>query len=153
MDRDQHEKLLAKMRRYCAYRERCSAEILDKMYSYEASTDEKQEILDQLKSEDYLNDERYAQAVVTGKFRQNRWGRRKIRARLIEKGIKNSIIDRAIDEIDEDNYTNTLRTMLQKQIEFHQYRNNMEHRQRLVRFAQAKGYEYEVVNSVISTLY
>lgn len=104
------EKILSKILRYCAYQERCTLDVRNKLLTLGVGKEQIQEILDYLEKEGFLNEERYARAYARGKFRINGWGKRKIKAGLIAKGIGNSLISTALEEeIDPEAYLEKLR--------------------------------------------
>ena len=65
-------------------------------------------ILSQLIEEDYLNEERFSQQFAGGKFRMKQWGRIKIKYELRQKGVSDYCISKAMKEIDESEYHQTL---------------------------------------------
>lgn len=73
---------------------------------------EQQRIIDRLQDEGFINEERYCRAFVNDKLRFNRWGRVKIRAALYEKQLPREYIAQAIEEIDEEEYMQTLHDLV-----------------------------------------
>jgi len=65
---------LEKLRRYCAYQDRCHQEVRQKLLSLKMYGDDLEEIITELINEDFLNEERYAQSFARGKFRMKKWG-------------------------------------------------------------------------------
>ncbi len=63
---------------YCAYQERTQQEVRDKLYDLGLFSDEVEDVLSQLITANFVNEERYAKAFASGKFRLKRWGRQKI---------------------------------------------------------------------------
>jgi regulatory protein len=57
----------------------------DKLYGYGLNSREVDELLSQLISENYLNEERFAIHYAGGKFRMKNWGRVKIKYELKQK--------------------------------------------------------------------
>ncbi len=51
---------IPKIKQYCAYQERCHAEVRDKLYSYGLYKKEVEPIISLLITENYLNEERFA---------------------------------------------------------------------------------------------
>ena len=54
------EEALQKAKQYCAYQERCHSEVKEKLYSFGMNKKEVDELLSELISENYLNEERFA---------------------------------------------------------------------------------------------
>ena len=63
------DQALQKIRHFCAYQERCHAEVREKLYGYGLYKTEVETILTQLIEENYLNEERFAEQFAGGKFR------------------------------------------------------------------------------------
>jgi len=70
------------IKQYCAYQERSHFEVKTALCSHGLTIGEADEIIAELISEDYLNEERFARAFARGKFRMKKWGRVKIRYEL-----------------------------------------------------------------------
>ena len=84
---DFHE-VLAKLKHYCAYQERCYADVEKKMKDFVLHEEEKYELISALREENYLDEERFVQAFCRGKFKVKKWGRNKIKMGIEKK--KNS---------------------------------------------------------------
>lgn len=104
-------KLISQLKRFCAYRERCSREVLQKMAVLGVSGEDASRIIALLLQDGFVNEERYAQMFVGGYFRQKNWGRNKIIAALRMKGIQEAVIRKGLQQISPDQY----RQVLQKQ--------------------------------------
>src|SRR6478672_11099295 len=77
----QHQALV-KAEAWCAYQERCQQEVRDKIYSWGLHEHEVENVIAELISKNFLNEERFAKAYAGGKFRIKKWGRVKIRMEL-----------------------------------------------------------------------
>jgi regulatory protein len=102
------EQALQKLRHYCAYQERCHAEVKEKLYSFGLRKQMVEESIAQLIEEDYLNEERFAIQFAGGKFRMKQWGRVKIKHALKQKQVSTYCINRAMKELDAEDYEKTL---------------------------------------------
>lgn len=102
------EQALQKLRHYCAYQERCHAEVKEKLYSFGLRKQMVEESISQLIEEDYLNEERFAIQFAGGKFRMKQWGRVKIKHALKQKQVSTYCINRAMKEIDAEDYGKAL---------------------------------------------
>src|SRR5690242_21297330 len=89
-----NEKALQKIKQYCAYQERCHAEVKDKLYGMGLHRQEVDDIMAELITENFLNEERFAKAFAGGKFRVKQWGRKKIIGALKQKQVSEYCIDR-----------------------------------------------------------
>lgn len=58
-------------------------------------------VLENLKKYNFINDSEYAQKLAGKRLFQNRWGKRKIKQELIQKGIAEEIVEEVINGIEE----------------------------------------------------
>jgi len=105
--------ILNKLARYCAYQERYIAEIKQKISELDDTAHE-QEYIQWLQENNYLNESRFVGLYIRSKFNQKKWGRGKIQFELRKKGISDSEIQAHWDEIEEIDYSEALKQMLEK---------------------------------------
>ena len=72
---------------YCAYQERTQQEVRDKLYGIGLYSDEVEQVLAELITENYVNEERFAKSFAGGKFRLKQWGKKKIVYALKQRNI------------------------------------------------------------------
>lgn len=108
-------------------------------------TSEVDELLTDLITEGFLNEERFAKAFAGGKFRIKRWGRNKIVHALESKGLTKNCIRIGLLEIDESDYRSTLEELLRSKILDLRESNLFVARDRASKFAIQKGFEPELV--------
>jgi regulatory protein len=143
---------LAKIQKYCAYQERCHQEVKFKLNSYGLSPDEVDEIVSRLITENFVNEARFAKAFAGGKFRIKKWGRNKIVNELESLGLTNACITLGLKEIDSSDYSKTLQALLQKKAQEISEENRFLKRNKVARFAIAKGYEPDLVWELVKEL-
>lgn len=103
-----------RIRKYCAYQERCQQETRTKLFSLGVRGDEAESLIASLISENYINEERYARAFARGKFRINKWGKRKIELALRRKGISIYCIKKGLSEINQQEYLSAMKDLIGK---------------------------------------
>ena len=118
------------------------------MDSYELSESDKSFIVEFLKDEGYINDERYCRSYVKSKLNLKKWGINKIKLSLVTKGIDRTIIDEVVSEIDQGSYKEELVNLLKnKKInESDPYKRKA----KLIRYAVGKGYSLSMVMEVLN---
>src|SRR3954468_24400564 len=89
---------LPKIYRFCAYQERSHQEVRQKLFDLGLYASEVDELLSQMISEGFLNEERFAKAFAGGKFRMKRWGRIKIVNELEARGLTKNCIKAGLKE-------------------------------------------------------
>ncbi|MBR1387382.1 MAG: RecX family transcriptional regulator [Alloprevotella sp.] len=136
----------------CAHREVCRDDVRQKLYAWGARSEWVDDLLDRLVDEQYIDEQRYAEAFVHDKALFNQWGRVKIRHMLEMKQLPASLIEQALQTIDEDQYTGQLRELLLQKLPTIRAKNEYERAQKLLRFAAGRGYEAELIFQTISNL-
>jgi len=136
---------LAKIQRYCAYQERSHKEVKNKLYDYGLFENQVDEILSQLITDGFLNEERFAKAFAGGKFRIKKWGKLKIKNELEQLGLTRNCIQRGLKEIESADYSKTLKALIKKKSTEINEENIFKKRDKIARFAIGKGYEPDMV--------
>lgn len=139
-----NEIALEKLRKYCAYQDRCHQEVRTKLLSLQVYGEELEEVMSQLIAEDFLNEERFARSFARGKFRIKHWGKIKIVNALKRKYISDYCIRKALLEIDDIEYQSTIQSLIKKNKRYEQLSMPTEKR-KLIKSLQLKGFEYEAI--------
>lgn len=148
---DRQKFALQKAASFCAYQERTVKETRQRLYDWELTEGEIAWVLEELKAQNYLNEERFAKAFAGGKFRVKRWGRLKIKQEMKLKGVPNDLIQKGLTEIDGDDYEAVLRDLLKKKAKGLKG-ESVAVKQKLVRFALSRGFESDIVWELLKTL-
>ena len=146
------DQVLDKMAKYCAYQERCTKDVRDKLKAFDISEKEKEKILDYLLDNRFVNDERFVTSFVRGKVNQSGWGRNKIRFHLIQKGIAKETIDEALGQTDEEVYRQRLIDILKTKSKTIKTDSGFEKNRKLAAYAMQKGFESSLVWDILDEL-
>ncbi len=139
--------IITKLERYCAYQDRCTQEVLTKLRSLQVEEKEAQQILRLLKNDGFVDDERYAQSYIRGKVGLKQWGKQKIRMSLLQKGIPKELINKYLEHITPQQYTDNLQAAVRKWTQSHGP-VTQENITKLYRHLLSKGYTYEEIKGV-----
>lgn len=144
---EKFNKAKIKIASYCAYQERCQQEVRNKLYSYELFRDQVDEILSWLITENYVNEERFAQTYAGSKFRVKKWGKFKIKRALIQKDISDYCIRKGLQEIGNEDYRNTIFELAEKKLGEYSLRisNSYQLKDKTAKFIISKGFEPDLV--------
>lgn len=139
-----------KIEAYCAYQERCDFEVRQKLFSWNLNLEDVDALISDLITHNFLNEERFAEAYVSGKFRIKRWGRVKIRQQLKLKKISVYSINKGMAVIDDDEYIKTAKELIESKSRLIKSKNQWDRINKLKRYLSSKGYETELVHELIT---
>jgi len=143
------EQALQKLKHYCAYQERCHSEVKEKLYNLGVWKKDHDEIIASLIEENYLNEERFAIAFAGGKFRVKQWGRVKIKYELKQKQVSEYSIKKAMKQIGEEEYLALLHKLTEEKYAALKKEQYLIRKKKTMDYLMAKGFEPELVRSVI----
>ena len=144
-------KVLDRLRGLCSRREYCYADVLKKAKdALDGDAQAAKEVADVLVEDKYVDDLRYASAFARDKSAIQGWGEVKIRYMLSAKGVSRDVIDKALEEIDQDKADSRLEKLLQNK--FKSLKDDPQCRLKLLRFALGRGYSYDEASHTIDQL-
>ena len=144
---------LPKLQRYCAYQERCHSEVRQKLLDLGMRGDDLEEVIYELIQDNFLNEERFARTFAGGKFRVKQWGRNKIRQALEQKQVSDYCVQKAMEEIEDEDYQQTLEMVLDKKWQQLRDKDVFIKRGKLAKYTIGRGYEPELVWKTIRQHY
>lgn len=142
----------SKMAQLCSRSEQCSADIRRKIIAFELVSDVVDEIIEKLKEEKFISDERYVKAYISDKFKFNKWGKVKLRHNLRMKGLPEEIILDELDKIDTEKYKTVLIKTMKDKAKSVKKKNKFEKMGQVIRFAQTRGFEPEMIHRYINSV-
>ena len=145
------ENIYKKISLYCSYQERSHKEVLLKISKSNISKNETDKIIAKLITENFLNETRYAIAYARGKFRIKNWGKIKIINKLKQQNISPWNINKAIDEIDKDEYSKSFNLIFNKLNLKYNYLKNIYRKKKILSILYSKGWEYELIIDSLNT--
>ena len=137
--------MLQKTEAFCAYQERSSQEVIEKLKRLGAQEGEIIQILNSLIENKFLDDVRFAKAYAVGKLRIKHWGINKIKQGLHLKRINRGVINEAIQNMyHEENYFGILQEIAtRKWQELNKEKDPWLRKQKLFRFLASRGFNYD----------
>lgn len=146
------EQALQKLKHFCSYQERSHYETQQKLYSFGLYKKDVEILLSQLIEENYLNEERYATAFASGRFRIKQWGRIKIKYEMQQHKVSSYNITKALKSIDETEYLATLQALAVKKwasLKSEQYLNRQA---KTTSFLLQRGFEHNLIAAAIAKI-
>lgn len=138
-----------KVTAYCSIAERCSADVVDKLQKWGVERDVLSNITSKLVEEKYIDEKRYSFAFVNDKYRFAKWGKVKIAQALKQKQIPEDVYDLVLKDVDENEYLDILRNLLNAKRKAIHAKNEYEQNGKLIRFALGRGFEMKDIRLCI----
>ena len=136
--------------KFLAYRQRSKKEIIDKLAEKGFEDKFIENTLVYLKSYDLVDDLEFAKSFAKDKINLNKQGPQRIKYELYKKGISKEIIEKVLDE-DDNEYNRALELAKKKLPSYKNDDRNAIYR-KLGGFLQRRGYSYECVSKVLKEL-
>lgn len=143
---------ILKAQAYCAYQERCQQEVRNKLNEWGLYGDEAEEVIAALISENFLNEERFALAYVSGKFRLKKWGRVKLKLELKSRKISDYCIKKALAQIDSEEYEKTILELIEKKNKDIKDKVPYMRKHKMLKYIVSKGFEPDIVQNILDEL-
>lgn len=140
-----YDEALNHLQKLCVIEDRCHFDLRRKLIEHKVYGDDLENILSDLITEGFLNEERYAKAFIRGKYRQKKWGRNKIRQALKQKHISEYCIKKGMKEIDLEEYYDILLEQTAKKLRTTRESNPYKLKQKVVNYLMTRGFEYELI--------
>jgi len=146
------EEAKRKLEHYCVYQDRCHEEVQQKLKSLNMIPQAADAIIVHLIEHNFLNEERFACSFARGKFRIKHYGKRRIVNELKMRGISKYNIDKALKEIDEDDYIEVFNTLAQKQWDSITGSSILNKKKKLTDYLLRKGFENTLIFEKVNFL-
>ena len=177
MDKEQvscvdYDSVLFRAQTYCARAERCVQDIKRRMWAWKVPQQVADKVLESLKNDGFIDEKRYAGAFMHDKSSLSGWGMLKIRGALASKGISKDVIDGALAGYDRGDDAEKLSGQLDYKARqlmrssrfvpladidpddctFEQRQLLNDFRNRLLRFAVSRGFDYATATELIEKI-
>ena len=141
---------LLNARNYCSYQERSHFEVKEKLFGFGLTAAEVENIIAELISDDFLNEERFARAFARGKFKLKGWGKVKIRYELKQRRVSDYCIRKGLSEIDGDEYEKKLNKLFEEKLtQLKSEKNVFVKKRKLMDHLRQKGYEPDLIQNLL----
>lgn len=153
MPTEEYKKAYIFLSNKCSKKEISSREALQACSKYKLKIVEKNNLINELKNQNFINHERFSKAFVHDRFNFYRWGKTKIIHHLKQKGIEEIFIKKAIEFIDDETYFKVLKEEVLKKYYLMQAPVDFQSKQKLMKFLYQKGFEAEIVFNEVEKLF
>jgi regulatory protein len=136
----------AKAAALCSKGEKSSSDIKKRLTEWGLDKHDASAVVEELKREKYIDDERFIRAYTSDKFRFGKWGRIKIRYFLKQKGFSDDVIELGLQVIDEEKYVKLLLQTMQSKAKTIKKTDRYDKMAKIIRFTQNRGFEPEYIH-------
>ena len=141
--------LLDKMQRYCAYQERCIYDVRKKLSAYDVSQRDEEWRIDMLIDDKFIDEERFTRCYVRSKV-ASYWGIIRIENELKLRKIPRDITERAIGEINEEDYRERFEKLADEKIKSTGGIDSLKQKARVYNYLASRGYESSMIMDFLS---
>ena len=110
---------------------------------------EVEEVISELISTNFLNEERFAHAYTSGKFNIKKWGKLKIKQGLKLKKVPDKLIQKALNGIEMEQYLAVLLSTAEKKEATITEKDTLKKKYKLISYLQSKGFENDLIFDVL----
>ncbi len=147
------DEALKKMEHYCSYQERCHKDVVQKLQKMNMIPQAIDVIVVHLLNHNFLNEERFANAFVRGKFRIKKWGNYRITRELKQRDIGKTLITSALNQISDTDYLSVFHELAEKKAVSIKETNLQKKKKKLADYLLYRGWEshlvYDKVNEIV----
>ena len=136
----------------CSKKETTANEALIHASKFKLKFVEKNQLINKLKKDKFIDHQRYASAFVNDRFKFYKWGKQKIKYHLLQKGIEQNLIDNALESIDKENYNMVITEEAMKRFKISGKKNDFVSKQKICKYLNQKGFEPELVFEIVEAL-
>lgn len=140
---------IEKIKNWCAYQERSHFETQNKLFEYGLKSDDVNQAIAVLVSDNFLNEERFAESFARGKFRIKHWGKNKIKQELKMRKVSDYSIKKALKQIDDKEYLKTLEKLIDKKWKETKEKNDYKKKYKVLQYVVSRGFESDLANELI----
>jgi regulatory protein len=147
--------IFQKICKWCAYQDRSEFETYQKLLSMDVSEKDALEMIELLKEENYLNQDRFLRSFINGKLHSKKWGLEKIKFHLKQKHhVPEDLINQYFQEINKNEYLEQLKKIIhrKKLILEKKEKDKMQLKKKIINFALSKGFDFSDIYQVINEL-
>lgn len=142
---------LSRLQKLCSKAEYCRADMYRKaLKDLEGDEEAAQKVVETLVAEKYVDDARFASAFAREKASLQGWGPVKIRFQLRGKGVPESVIAAALEEIEPEKADARLEKLLSAKART--LEGDPQFRLKLLKFALSRGYDYNTVEAALKKI-
>ena len=144
------EKLKEKAFRLLSIRPRSQKELKDKLRQKGAQAKLIEEVLQELKEKDLIDDDKFAQSWVQSRMANRPMGKFLLRRELLSKGIKKETVEQVLqDNYQKEDELELAKNLLEKKSRRYKNLDELKAKKRMADFLLRRGFPYDVIKQAI----
>ncbi len=147
------ENALSRAAALCARCEQCSPDIAKKLSNWGLTADNIRKVISELERLRFLDDKRFVHAYAHDKLHFSGWGKRKISQGLWAKRLPKEVIEKAFDEITDDEYRGVAVKVIKAKVPaIKEGLGSYEGKMKLLRFGVQRGFEVSIAADIVKKI-
>ena len=147
-----NKQIEGKLQYYCSYQDRCHKEVIEKLKTFNIKSNESNEIISNLIKDNYLNESRFSENFVRGKFKIKNWGKVRIVRELKQRNISRYNINLGLKEIDSQEYENKFDEIFKNKLSSLENLNKTIKKKKIISYLLYRGWESNLIYSKINEI-
>jgi len=147
---DQQDQAYQRALHFLSYRPRSEAEIRRNLRKHDLPEEVIQAALDRLREQTLVNDQEFAAQWVENRAAFHPRGKKALASELSQKGVSRQIIDRVLEEVDEEAMAHKL---ARKKLPRVSHLDREEFFRKLYGYLSRKGFHYSLCNQLVNQLW
>jgi len=135
---------LKRMAAYCSKAERSEYDVHKKLTALGLEAAEIDRIMERLRKEKFVDNQRFSRSFINDKVRFNKWGEAKIRYELKKRNIPEAVFSPILKEISSEAFEPQLLHILKVKVKAIKAKSEYDKRNKLIRFAVGRGYPMDM---------
>ena len=135
---------------YILKHQRALSEVIEYLDKFEISDNEKNKIIDKLKSNGLINDIQYVRSYISDSINLSKDGPNKIKKYLLDKNIDEMLIDEELSKIDEDILIDKVLKFIKKKFDSNTKYSKYQLKQKISLKLINLGYDKDLIDSLIN---
>lgn len=135
---------------YILKHQRALSEVIEYLDKFEISDNEKNKIIDKLKSNGLINDIQYVRSYISDSINLSKDGPNKIKKYLLDKNIDEMLIDEELSKIDEDILIDKVLKYIKKKFDSNTKYSKYQLKQKISLELINLGYDKDLIDSLIN---
>ena len=144
---------ITKAEQYCAANEQCRSAVRDKLMTWGADRQLTERITEYLVDQSFIDEERYCRIYCDSKLHLQKWGRLKIAYQLRSKRIDNATIEKALSNIDEEQYSDILHSLAETKARTLKDEDIRKRRNKLTSYLSSHGFTIGEIDNAVKRIY